>query len=301
MRTKRPFFFLYVLVGNAATAPTAFAHSVGSDPLAWNPNPWILAGLLVAVSLYAGGLRRLWRNARRGAGVPVWKAACFAAGCAVLAVAMLSPIDALGAELFSIHMAQHELLMLVAAPLIVSGRPLAVFLWAFPPNWRKRIARIIKAGVIQRSWLALTRPFAAWLLHAIVLWAWHFPALFQASLADDVVHAVQHFSFLASALLFWSFSIAPNSQLQMRYGAAVMYLLTTAIHTGILGALLTFSPRTWYPAYSATTEAWGLTALQDQQLGGLIMWVPAGFVFVFAGLAVAAKAINAQCTKLHAQ
>ena len=71
-----------------------------------------------------------------------------------------------------------------------------------------------------------------------------------------------------------------------------MYLLTSAIHTGMLGALLTFSPRAWYPAYAGKTEQWGLTLLQDQQLGGLIMWVPAGFVFIFAGLLLTARLLS---------
>jgi cytochrome c oxidase assembly factor CtaG len=182
---------------------------------------------------------------------------------------------------------QHELLLLLAAPLLVAGRPLAVFVWTFPSGGRKRIGRIVNSAFIRWPWRALNQPLAAWTIHALVLWAWHFPSLFQASLDDEGVHTLQHLSFFASALLFWSSLIGAHSQWQR--GSAVLSILTTAIHTGMLGALLTFSTTLWYPAYSDTTLRWGYTALEDQQLGGLIMWVPAGFLFVFVGLAFAAR------------
>ncbi len=272
--------------------PLAFAHSVDAHEeaaLSWNSDPWVIAGIAAAAFLYLRGIRALWASSRRGAGVPVWRAACFAAGIATLIVALLSPVDTLGSQLFSMHMVQHELLMLVAAPLLVCGRPLAVSVWAFRPDTRKRIAQLVNSRVVKRPWQLLTIPLAAWLLHAVVLWAWHFPTLFQAGLRGDAVHALQHFSFLASALLFWASLIGPHWRL--RAGAAVIYILTTAIHTGMLGALLTFSTRIWYPLYAQTTGAWGLTVLEDQQLGGLIMWVPAGFVLLFSGLLVVANAI----------
>jgi putative membrane protein len=279
-------FLVAVFCWLPAGAHSLDEHARDSMWTMWNADPWVIAGMAVATVLYASGLRRLWTNARQGAGVPISSAILFCSGMAILVLALLSPIDTLGNELFSLHMVQHELLMLLAAPLLVTGRPLAVFVWAFPPGGRKRIARIVKSPVIRRPWHAMNQPLAAWTIHALVLWAWHFPSLFQASLANEGVHTMQHLSFFASALLFWSSLIGAHSQWQR--GSAVLSLLTTAIHTGMLGALLTFSTRLWYPAYGDTTLRWGYTALEDQQLGGLIMWVPAGFLFVFAGLAFAA-------------
>ncbi len=274
-------------------APFAQAHSGNANAVAatlsWNIDPWIIASLALTAVLYTSGIIRLWGNSRTGGGVPVWRAACFAAGMGTLVIALVSPVDALGAELFSMHMVQHELMMLVAAPLIVCGRPLAVSVWAFHSNGRKRIAHLVKSRAVQGPWRLLILPSVAWLLHAVILWGWHFPSLFQAGLTSEFLHAVQHFSFLASALLFWASLIGPP--MQARAGAAVIYLLTTAIHTGMLGALLTFSTRIWYPLYAQTTDAWGLTVLEDQQLGGLIMWVPAGFILLIAGLLVAANVI----------
>lgn len=270
--------------------PAALAHAPAvQEPafLGWWREVSVGVAVVAFFSLYACGIRRLWQRAEPGAGVPVRSALCFFTGLAVLAMALLSPLDAWGADLFSAHMLQHELMMLVAAPLIVCGKPLPVVTWAFRPRDRRRIASMIKATVTRDLWRALTQPPCAWSVHAVVLWAWHMPRLFEAGLESHTVHAMQHFSFVMSALLFWSSLIGSR----MRHGMAVPYILSTAIHTGVLGALLTFSPRAWYPAYSESAPAWGLTALQDQQLGGLIMWVPAGFVFVFAGLVAAASAM----------
>jgi putative membrane protein len=193
----------------------------------------------------------------------------------------------MGEVLFSAHMTQHELLMLVAAPLVVLGRPVVAFLWALPLDQARRVGGWSKAGWFQRVWQALTNPLAAWMSHAAALWVWHVPVLFQATLRSDLVHTLQHVCFLVSALLFW-WAIIHGPQGWMGYGAAVLYLFTTSVHSGILGALITFTGSVLYPAYSKTTASWGLTALEDQQLGGLIMWVPAGLVYIIAGLALCA-------------
>ena len=122
------------------------------------------------------------------------------------------------------------------------------------------------------------------MIHAVALWVWHLPSLFQATIDNDWIHTAQHASFLGSALLFWWAIIGGRHHLS-GYGMAVLYMFTTALHSGLLGALITFARSVWYPAYAHTTQSWGLTPLEDQQLGGLIMWVPAGLVYIFAGLA----------------
>jgi putative membrane protein len=182
-------------------------------------------------------------------------------------------------------MSQHEILMLVAAPLLVLGRPLIAFLWALPLNWSRGLGNIAKIAWINRTWRALTIPLVAWLVHAVALWTWHIPALFEATLRSDAIHTLQHLSFLLSALLFW-WALIHGPQGAMGYGAAVLYLFTTSVHSGALGALLTIAASVWYPSYGPLTASWGLTPLEDQQLGGLIMWIPASLVYVIAGLAL---------------
>ena len=200
----------------------------------------------------------------------------------MLAFALISPLHPLGEALFSAHMVQHEILMLVSAPLLVLSRPLVTLLWGIPFEWRRSLGQWAKGGYVRRTWSFLTDPFAAWWIHAAAIWIWHVPFLFQLTLKSELAHTAQHLSFFLSALLFWWALFYAHGR--MAYGAAVFYVFTTAVHTSILGALLTFAPHVWYPAYSPTTQAWGLTPLQDQQIGGLVMWVPAGLVYLAAGL-----------------
>ncbi len=275
---------------------TAFAHS--DQPLtphdlwlSFNGDPWVLLGLVLSGGLYFLGVRRLWQASSTGAGIRQWEVVAFWVGWFFLSVALVSPLDLLGEVLFSVHMIQHEVLMLIAAPLLVLGRPLAAFLWALPLSWRRVIGRSAKGRGLQGTWRALIYPWAAWAIHGAVLWIWHAPGFFQAALASDLIHTLQHVSFLFSALLFW-WALVRGQQGTIGFGAAILYIFTTAIHTSLLGALLTFAPTVWFPAYAETTLSWGLTPLEDQQLGGLIMWVPAGLVYIFAALAFLALCLR---------
>jgi putative membrane protein len=252
---------------------------------AWSFEPLVVISLGLMAVLFTVGLYRLWREAPKRRSIRTWEALCFAGGWLALFVALVSPVHAWGRVLFSAHMSQHEILMLVAAPLLVLGRPLIAFLWALPLNWSRRLGNIAKIACINRTWRALTIPLVAWLVHAVALWTWHIPALFEATLYSDTVHTLQHLSFLLSALLFW-WALIHGPQGAMGYGAAVLYLFTTSVHSGALGALLTIAGSVWYPSYAPLTASWGLTPLEDQQLGGLIMWIPASLVYVIAGLAL---------------
>jgi putative membrane protein len=258
----------------------AFAHA--GEPLephdlwsAWRFDPGIVIPLLLAAILYT-------RGARTTRGITSRQRLCFWSGWLMLVLALVSPLHPLGEVLFSAHMTQHEILMLAAAPLLVLSRPLVAFLWGLPMDTRRIIGRWSKGRTVQSIWRRLTDPLTAWIIHAVALWTWHAPALFQATLSSDLVHTAQHISFLGSALLFWWALFYARGR--RSYGWGVLYIFTTAIHTSILGALLTFAQVVWYPAYRATAPAWGLSPLEDQQIGGLIMWVPAGLVYIAAGL-----------------
>jgi cytochrome c oxidase assembly factor CtaG len=275
-----------------AGTPFILAHQVaGRGPRdlgellgAWAFEPVTIILLIVSASLYLIGLARTWRAAGGvGRGVRRWEAACFAGGWLALVVALLSPLHAWGGVLFTAHMTQHEILMLVAAPLLVLGRPLVAMLRGMPRSWAANLARLSNGSSWRFWWGAVSDAFAAWIIHFVALWTWHVPALFQATLESDVVHAAQHASFLGSALLFW-WAVIHGRHAAASYGLAVLYMLTTAVHSGVLGALLTFARTVWYPVYS-NTQSWGMTPLEDQQVGGLVMWVPACLVYVGAGLA----------------
>jgi cytochrome c oxidase assembly factor CtaG len=247
--------------------------------------------LLTSVLLYFLGLRRMWLHGGRGRGITVWSAAAFFCGWAFLAIALIGPFHTLSEALFFVHMTQHEILMLVAAPLIVLGRPQIAMVWAIPPQWRHFAADVKNDHAVELIWRAVSASFAAFLIHAAALWIWHIPVLFDATLASDWVHALQHLSFFGTALLFWWAII--NSRMDWKNSfVGVLFLFLTSLHSGILGALLTFTREIWYPVYSGSTAAWGFTPLEDQQLGGLIMWVPAGLVYIGAGLAMFARLLG---------
>lgn len=260
-----------------AGAPLA-PHDLWS---AWSLEPAFTLPLAAAAALYARGVHRLWTRAGRGRGVTGGAAGAFAAGWLALAAALVSPLHPLGGVLFSAHMAQHELLMVVAAPLLVAGRPLVPTLWALPRRWRASLGAAARARAVAATWAWLRAPLHAWWLHVGALLLWHLPPLYQATLRHEGVHAAQHVSFFGSALLFWWALLHARAP---RRGAAVAYLFAAMLATSVLGALLTVSTRLWYPAYAATTAPWGLMPLQDQELGGIIMWIPGGLSYLLAAL-----------------
>jgi putative membrane protein len=233
------------------------------------------------VTLYTRGASRVWREAGVGHGVAPWRAAAYGAGILVVAVALLSPVDRASDVLFSAHMVQHELLMLVAAPLIVLGRPLVPVVWALPRGVR---VRTLRATWPARIWRALTSPLMALALHAVVRIAWHVPALFDAALADNRIHAVQHAMFFASAVVFW-WALIHGRYGRMGYGMGVVFVFFTMLYTGLLGAVLSLADHALY-AHAEPTLRWGIDPVDDQQRAGLLMWVPAGVIMISIGLAI---------------
>jgi putative membrane protein len=252
---------------------------------AWSFEPAVLILLALAAGAYVRGLVALWRSAGAGAGIRRGEAAAFAAGWLVLLLSLVSPLHRLGSVLFSAHMVQHELLMVVAAPLLILGRPLIPFVWALPMSWRRRVGDWAALSPLRRTWEAVTLPITAWILHGLAIWLWHAPPLFEATLRSEAIHTLQHTSFLGTALLFW-WAILRGREGRLGRPAAVLYLFTTSVHTTVLGALLTFSTVVWYPVYGST-NLWGLSPLEDQQLAGLVMWVPANLGYWIASLAIA--------------
>jgi cytochrome c oxidase assembly factor CtaG len=269
---------------HAANEPPRGPRNLTELAWSWEFDVGVVVPLVISAALYAAGVMRLWRAAGVGRGVRRWQAAAFTGGWITLVVALVSPLHPWGNVLFSAHMVQHELLMLVAAPLLAISQPLVAMLKALPGSWSRAITAWSVSGVWQRVWATITHPLVAWLIHAVVLWAWHIPVLFDATLTNDFIHALQHLSFLLSALLFW-WSILCSPAWRMSLGVAVLYMFTTALHSGFLGALITFATTSWYPAYQDTTAAWGLTPLEDQHLGGLIMWAPAYSIYIVFALA----------------
>jgi len=274
--------------GNVQAHVLSSAERSAPPVLRWTFEPWVVALLIASLALYVAGYRHLRARSKRGRRIRMRQLGAFGLGWLTLVIALASPLDALSAALFSAHMVQHELMMIVAAPLLVLSRPLGVWLWAFPPALRHRIAAAVRTPALRGLWRTLCAPAVAWLLHAAALWAWHMPRLFEAALASSSIHTLQHASFLLSALLFW-WTVFGESAAREQSGYAMLSLFTTMVHTGALGALLTLAPGLWYPAYIEPTSALGFDPLQDQQLGGLVMWVPGGLAYLVAALSTGAR------------
>jgi len=241
-----------------------------------------IGGLILVGLLYLVGTIRMHA---RGVRPRPWQLLSFAVGWAAGMVAILPPLDDLSLVRFSLHMLQHELIMLVEAPLLVASRPLATCLWALPARWRLRAAAPLQGGWAGSLSRVATLPVVAWAAHGAVIWAWHLPPLYQWAVGNEAVHAAQHAMFLGTSLVFW-WGLICGRYGRAGYGAAVFYVFTTAMHTGLLGALLTFARVSLYPVYMRVGTARGIDVIADQQAAGLLMWIGAGTLFTLVGIAL---------------
>ncbi|MDW9726604.1 cytochrome c oxidase assembly protein [Sinorhizobium meliloti] len=272
-------------------AADAQAHEAGAEA----GDPWnylfVVLPLALTALAYAIGMRRLWSASARGQTIHLQRAVCFAAGWLFLAAALVSPLDRLATQLFTAHMIEHEILMVIAAPLFVLSKPLAPLLWSLPQKLRASVGRaLVRSVVLLPVRKAATNQLIATGLHGATLWLWHAPRLYDAALAETPVHWLQHLSFFCTALIFWWALLFGRGR--QDYGTAIFYLFATTLHSGFLGILLSFAREPLYRSQGAGAASWGLSALEDQQLAGLIMWVPAGMIYVAAALALAAAWIG---------
>jgi putative membrane protein len=262
-----------------------FAHELEphADSAAWTLDPWIVAPLLLAAVPYGIGSAVLWQRTRSGPQFRAWRTLAFVAGWLTLVGALVSPLHWLGEHLFTFHMIEHEILMAVSAPLLVLAAPIGIWLWSLPRSYRFTVGRFLRRPLLVGCWQWIRNGRNATLLHGVAIWAWHAPILFDAAVTNILLHRLQHLSFLLTAIVFW-WSILRNNNA----GLAAWHLFVTMLHTSALGALMALAPRVLYQAQTATAAAWGLTPLEDQQLAGLIMWVPAGTIYAGAALAMLA-------------
>lgn len=277
-------------------APFARAHVESGDGADGMLQLVMLALLATAAVLYVTGVRRVLESSSPLTGVRR-SAALFAAGWAILFAALVWPLAGYTEGLFSAHMVQHELMMVAAAPLLVLGRPLAMWTWALPARSRAAAARPFRSRGFAGVWNALASPLGATIVHAAAIWVWHVPRVFELSEASAAAHALQHVAFFATGVLFWWALLKPARG--ARIGAAVGCLFITMLHTGALGVLLTFSGEVWYSSATSHAHALGLTPLEDQQLGGLVMWVVGSLPYVAAALALAARWLRADDVALR--
>jgi putative membrane protein len=274
-----------------ALPAAALAHGdVVAEPtfpgilLAWSADPLPLLGVAVSAVAYLWATRRI--AARSRLAHPSWRTASFLGGLGAILLALSSPIEAYDGVLFSDHMLQHMLLMLVAAPLLLLGAPATVALRAASPSVRRGLLRVLHSRVVA----VLSFPLLGWLAFAAVNWGWHFSSLYDQALENEALHYLQHATFLGAALLFWWPVVgADPSRWRLPYPARLFYLFLAMPQNSFLGVAIMSASTVLYPHYLTNVRAWGPTPLDDQNLGGILMWVGGDMMFLVAmGLVVAA-------------
>ena len=276
---------LLALAPEAQALPriTAAACFAGDAPpalwQAWTLSP-LLLGPLVLLVLYVAGVARLWRQAGVGRGIPVAAAGALLAGALVFFLATAWPIDAYAGWSLAAHVGQHMLRLAVAPPLLLAGRPLAGIAHALPRGWSQRL-HAWAAPV--HGWLA-DRLGLATVAHAGVLVVWHVPAAIAVALADPLLHLAMHAAFALAGMWFWIAVWRRIREPEAGVAPALVALVTVTVVMGFTGALLTFAPRILYPAYALRAPLLGLDPLADQQLAGLLMWVPSCLPYLAGGL-----------------
>jgi cytochrome c oxidase assembly factor CtaG len=240
----------------------------------WQWHPTILAGCAILLVAYMKAVPALSGRS--------W---CYLAGVLVLLFALVSPLDTLGdTYLFSAHMVQHLLLIMVVPPLLLLG---------LPPEL---VSRVLALRGVRRVERVLGQPLLAWPLAIGMLWLWHLPPLFNAALTSESIHVVQHLCFLLTATVFWWPVFNTQGSHYLSVPVASLYLFAAAIASSLLGMLLTYVPVVLYAPYTHPIDTlgilplirsqWALSPEADQQLGGLLMWVPGGtaYLIVICGL-----------------
>jgi putative membrane protein len=233
----------------------------------WDWEPSVVVGCAALAIAYLAAVRKRLN-----------RAPYFLAGVVLLLLDLVSPIDTLADQyLFSAHVLQHFLLALVIPPLLLLGAP------------------PFQLGSLNKWERAIGQPPVSWLLGVGTMLAWHVPVLFNAALANENLHIFQHLSFLATGTIFWWTILGPLESKRLPALGAVAYLFSACVCCSLLGAFLTFAPVGLYPAYLnppahlSPAPLWGLDPQSDQQLGGMLMWVPGCFVYLAGILASVAR------------
>ena len=235
----------------------------------WDLEPSILIGTVLAIGLYFYAIGPLRKRYFPNEQVVTGQTIAFLSGTLIMFLALVSPLDELGdSYLFSAHMVQHLCLTILGPPLLLLGTPE----WMVKP--------VLQNKVIFKVAKVLTYPVVAFVLYNADFWLWHAPPLYNATLENQTIHIIEHLSFIFFSLLYWWPLFSPSKDLpRLSFGGQILYLFVSGMPSVLLGAGLTFSPPLYAP-YIAAPRIWGISAATDQQLGGLIMWVPVSIFYI---------------------
>jgi putative membrane protein len=241
----------------------------------WTVDPSVVAGVVLAAVIYREGLVALRARGKLGQLVKPKHVASFAFGLITILLALESPIDALSDQLFSVHMVQHVLLLMIAPPLLLLGKPVPVLLVGLPHGLVRTVARAQHRSRLFHGLVRfLTAPVVTWTLFSGLTTVWHAPALYQEALLYPGVHLAEHFCFVISGLLFWWVALEPlPGGPRLGYAWRMLYTFAAMLPGMALGLVFVLSDSPVYPFYAQLPRLWGITEIDDQSAAGLVMWL----------------------------
>ena len=262
--------------------------------LSWAWRPEIILTLLFAATVHLTGRLRLGKRSH-GSLLAPWRSISYISGLAILWIALMSPIDVLSGQLFSMHMIQHLLLVMIAPPLLLIANPTPTMMWGLPRALRREVGRWLRPEALFRRVIkAVTSPGIVWLLFVATLVGWHDPQAYNATLESGFVHDLEHLSFFGSALLFWWHvaGAAPRLRKPMPRGVRIAYVLSVVPPNMLTGVAIAFASEPLYTYYTTVPRLGKMSVLQDQMLGGILMWIPGSMMYLIAALILVSRVLR---------
>jgi cytochrome c oxidase assembly factor CtaG len=277
----------------------------------WDWRPDVIIVLALAGTLFITGWRRLRRRTmaspRTGSGWQAsagWRPISYVAGLIFVGLALMSPLDVLASQLFSMHMIQHLLLIMIAPPLMLIANPMPFMLWGLPDKWRLKIgrglARLLNGKSIFRQYLRkATTPGVVWMIWLVSIISWHDPNAYNAALRSNVVHDIEHLTFFFGGMLFWWHVTGAGPRIHKQFGliGRTAFALSAVPPNMLIGAAIAFATESIYTYYNNVPRLMGLSVLEDQQLGGVIMWVPGSMMYIIAALVLISRLLQGESRK----
>lgn len=270
----------------------------------WDWRPSVMIVLALAGTFYTRGWWRLRQRQRHGRLATNWRLLSYLTGLIIIGLALMSPIDILSQQLFLMHMTQHLLLIMIAPPLLLITNPMPFILWGLPTSWRLKVGRVIgrllhRKHPLRRNLRLATAPGIIWLAWVIMIFGWHDPTLYNAALQYGWVHDIEHLTFFAAGMLFWWHvtGAGPRLHKQASLLGRIAFVIGAIPPNMLTGVVLAFASQPIYTYYTAVPRLWNLSVMADQQIGGVIMWVPGSMMYIIAALILLSRLLDVEDKK----
>ena len=250
--------------------------------------------IFVFVALYTAGWLKLRRKQTKLA--TGWRLVSYYTGIILLVIALFSGIDVFQTQLFFIHMVQHLFLLMLAPPFLLLANPMPFILWALPKVERQQISRLLKRkSDFRKVFVWLTNPWMIWLVYTVNLVLWHDPNPYRAAIENEFLHDIEHFTFFYAGLGFWWHitGVAPKFHGRRTFVMRMGLIIAAYFVNLAVGVTITLTPDVIYTYYEGVPRTWGVSVMSDQRIGGLLMWIPGGMMYLMTFLILGANVVAA--------